>query len=46
MYDKYPRYKERENIFLFNGEKIKENETLEENRIKDGGIITIYSNYD
>ena len=46
IYDKYPEYKEYENYFLFNEKKINENETLEENKIKDGSIITIYSNYD
>ena len=45
IYDKYPEYKECENDFLFKGKKINENETLEENRIKDGSIITIYNNY-
>ena len=46
IYDKYPEYKESENHFLFNGEKINENKTLEDNKIKDGSLITIYSNYD
>ena len=46
IYNKYPEYKEYENYFLFNEKKINENETLEENKIKDGSIITIYSNYD
>ena len=45
IYDKYPQYKEYENSFLFNKRKINENETLEENKIKDGSIITIYNNY-
>ena len=44
IYDKYPEYKESENDFLFKGEKINENKTLEDNKIKDGSIITIYSN--
>ena len=44
IYDKYPEYKEYENYFLFNGEKINENETLKENKINDGSIIIIYSN--
>jgi len=46
IYDKYPEYKDYENYFLFNGKKINENETLEENKINDGSIITMYSNYD
>ena len=46
IYDKYPEYNDYENYFLFNGEKINENKTLNENKIKDGSIITIYSNYD
>ena len=45
IYEKYPEYKENENYFLFNGEKINEDETLEKNKIKDGSIITIYSRY-
>ena len=45
IYDKYPQYKEYENYFLFNEKKINENKTLEENKIKDGSIITIYNNY-
>jgi len=45
IYDKYPEYKEYENDFLFKGEKINENKTLEDNKIKDGSIITIYNNY-
>ena len=46
IYDKYPQYKEYENYFLFNGEKINELKTLDENKNKDGSIITIYSKYD
>ena len=46
IYDKFPEYKEYENYFLFNEEKINEAKTLEENKIKDGSIITIFSNYD
>jgi len=46
IYDNYPEYKEYENYFLFNGEKINELKTLDENKIKDGSIITIYSKYD
>ena len=46
VYDKYPEFKENENYFLFNGEKINELKTLDENKIKDGSIITIYSKYD
>ena len=45
IYDKYPEYKENENYFLFNGKKINENETLEENKIIDGSIITIFCHY-
>ena len=46
IYDKYPEYKEYENYFLFNEEKINENKTLEENKIKEGSIITIFRNND
>ena len=46
IYDKYPEYKKHENYFIFNEKKINDNETLEENNIKNGSIIIIYSNYE
>ena len=39
LYDKYPKYKERENEFYVDGNKIDKLKTLEENNIKNGQII-------
>ena len=43
LYEKYPEYKERENYFLHNGNKIKRFGTLKENGIFNNSIIIINS---
>ena len=44
FYDNYPEYKESKNIFRFNGNEIKVNETVEENHLNNNDII-ILENY-
>jgi len=44
LYDKYIEYKNKNNIFLFNGKSINPNKTLEENNIKNGDIISFKFN--
>ena len=39
LYEKFPKYKETENVFISNSKKINKLKTLEENNIKDGQII-------
>ena len=41
LYEKFPNYKETENFFTVNGNKINKSKTLEENKIKDGDIILL-----
>ena len=41
LYEKYPNYRESDNYFMHNGNKIKRNRTLEENIIKNNDIITL-----
>ena len=41
LYDKYPEYKDKENYFLFKGEIINKNKTLEENKIKNNDVLTL-----
>ena len=41
LYDKYPEYKEVENYFVVNGNRINKYKNLEENKIKDNEIITL-----
>ena len=41
LYEKCPVYKEYDNVFLANGNKINKSKTLIENGIKDGQIITM-----
>ena len=41
LYDKYPKYKETENYFLVNGNKLNKHKTLVENKIKDNDILTL-----
>ena len=41
LYDKYPKYKDTENYFLFNGKRINRNRTLEENKIKNNDVLTL-----
>ena len=45
LYQKYPEYKENDNIFLTNGQKINRFKTLEENKIKNSGIILLCNDY-
>ena len=45
LYDKFPDYKKSVNVFLLGGKAIKSSLTLDENKIKDGDIITI-TNFD
>jgi hypothetical protein len=44
LYEKYPNYKESDNYFIFKGNKVKRNKTLEENNIKDNDIIMLSTN--
>ena len=39
LYKEFPEYKEKNNIFLVNGEKIDVNKTLEDNNIEDRNVI-------
>ena len=41
LYDKYPKYKDTENYFIVNGNRINRHRTLEENKIKDNDILTL-----
>ena len=41
LYEKYPQYKDTENYFLVNGNKLNRHKTLEENKIKDNDILTL-----
>jgi len=41
LYENYPQYRETENYFLVNGDKLNKHKTLEENKIKDNDIITL-----
>jgi len=41
LYDNYPNYREFENYFLVNGNKINRNKTIEQNKIKNNDIITL-----
>jgi len=41
LYDIFPEYKETENFFLLNGEKINRNKTIEENNIKFSDKIMV-----
>ena len=44
LYEKYPNYLDSENYFLVNGKRVNRNRTLEENRIKNGDVITLLIN--
>ena len=44
LYEKYPNYKDTENYFLVNGNRINRNRTLEENKIKNNDILTLLIN--
>ena len=39
LYNAYPEYKNKENIFLIKGENIQKNKTLKDNNIKNSDII-------
>ena len=41
LYKQYPEYKESENYFLLDGNKINRYKTLDENKIKNSSIITL-----
>ena len=43
FYEKYSEYKGLNNIFFSNGRKINKNESLDENKIKNNDIITIFN---
>ena len=43
LYEEYPEYKETENYFLHNGSVIKRFKTIEENNIKSGKPIILYT---
>ena len=45
FYQKYSEYKDLDNYFVSNGEKIIKNKSLDENNIKNCDIITILNNY-
>lgn len=42
LYKEYPEYEELSNYFLSNGKKISKFKTLEENKIKNSDIITLF----
>ncbi len=42
FYEKYTEYKEFDNYFISNGKEINKNESLDENKIKNNDIITIF----
>ena len=41
LYDEFPRFRETENFFLSNGNKINKYKTLKENNLKNGSIIIL-----
>jgi len=43
FYEKYSEYKDLDNIFISNGRKIDKNKSLDENKIKNNDIITIFN---
>ena len=44
VYDKYPKYKDTDNFFIVNGNRINRHRTLEENKIKNNDILTLSVN--
>jgi len=47
LYDKYPKYKDSENYFLVNGNKINRYRTFEENKIRNNDVLTLgINNFD
>jgi len=43
FYENYSEYKGLDNIFIINGRKIDRNKALDENKIKNNDIITIFN---
>ena len=43
LYEEYPEYKDTENFFLHNGTRIRRFKTIEENNIKSGKAIIVYT---
>ena len=43
FYEKYSEYKNLDNYFILNGKRINENISLDENKIKNNDIITIFN---
>ena len=41
LYEKYPSYKDTENYFIVNGNKINRHRTVAENKIKNNDILTL-----
>ena len=41
LYEQYPSFKETKNCFLVNGEMIKKNLTIKDNKIKDGDVLLL-----
>jgi hypothetical protein len=44
LYEKYPKYRDSENYFLVNGNKINRHKTLEENKIQNNDVLTLEIN--
>ena len=44
LYEKYPKYKDSENYFLVNGNRINRHRTLEENKVRNNEILTLEIN--
>ena len=42
FYAEFPEYRETENYFLYNGYRINEAKTIEENNIRNSGVILLY----
>lgn len=42
LYNEFPEYKETENYFILDGVKVNKYKSLEENKIKNSSIITLY----
>ena len=43
FYEKYSKYKDLDSIFTLNGREINKNKSLDENKIKNNDIITIFN---
>ena len=41
MYEEYPEYKETDNYFLANGNRVKRFKTVKENKIKNGRPVIL-----